>query len=79
MLRRHGAIQSGDAVAVGIPGRVAELGSDSFFKMLGDEVFEAFGLVMQFVEGIIQDFKEKGFYEAVMADDFQSAFAAWGR
>jgi len=72
----HGAVQCGDAVAVGVAGGVAELGGDTFFEVLGDEVLKAFGFVVQFVEWIVEDFEEEGFDEAVVANDFQSAFAA---
>jgi len=74
----HGAVEGGDAVAVGVAGGVVELGGDAGFEFFGDEVLEALGFVVQFVEGIIQDFEEEGFDEAVVTDDLQRALTARG-
>ncbi len=76
VLGGHGAVQSGDAVAVGIAGGIIELGGDAGFKFFRDKVLEAFGFVMEFVKGIMKHFKEESFDESVMADDFQRALAA---
>ena len=70
VLRGHGAVEGGDAVAVRVAGGVAELGGDSLFKVFGDEVFEAFGFVVEFTERVAEDFEEEGFDKAVVADDF---------
>jgi len=63
-------------VAVGVACGVVELGGDTGFEFFRDEVFEAFGFVVEFVERIVEDFEEEGFYEAMVANDFQRAFAA---
>lgn len=70
MFRGHGAVEGGDAVAVGVLGGVAEAGGYAFFEAFGDEVFEAFGFVVEIVDGVVEDFEEEGLDEAVVAHDF---------
>ena len=78
MLWGHGAVEGGDAVAMGVAGGVVELGGDAGFEFFRDEVLKAFGFAVKFVERVVEDFEEEGFYEAVVADDFERAFAAGG-
>ena len=52
---------------------MAELGGDALLEAFRDEVFEAFGLLMDFVPGIVENLMEEGFEEAVMADDLKGA------
>lgn len=49
--------------------RVAELRGDSFFEPLGDEMLQPLGFVVNFLERIIENLKQEGFDEAMMADD----------
>lgn len=65
-----------DAVAVGVEGWIAKLGGDALFEALADEMLEALGLVVDLVEGVIEDLEEEGFEEAMVAEDLEGAETA---
>ena len=67
------AVERGDGVAVRVELRVAELGGDALFESLGDEVFEALGLLVHFVPGVAEDLVKEGFEQSMVANDFESA------
>ena len=67
------AVEGGDGVAVRVELGMAELGGDALLEALGDEVLEALGFLMDFVPGVVEDFVEEGFDEAVVADDLEGA------
>ncbi len=71
-----GAVKSGDGVTVGVEVGMAKFGGDAFFKAFGDEVFEALGFLVDLVPGVAEDLVEKGFEQAMVADDLESAFFA---
>lgn len=40
--------------------RISEFISDAFLKTLRDEVLQAFGFIMNFIDGVIEDLVKKG-------------------
>ena len=68
------AVQRGDGVAVRVKLGVAELGGDALFEPLGDEVFEALGLLVHLVPGVAEDLVKKCFEQPMVANDFERAF-----
>src|SRR6185437_15653099 len=74
--RGHGAVQSGDAGAMWIAVGVAELGGDPGFEALGDEVFQALGLVVQLIDFVVEHAIQEGLDETVVTDDLQGAAAS---
>ena len=77
-LLRHFAVHGGDAVAVGVEFGMAEFGGDALFEALGDEMLEALGFRVDFFDGVIEQFVEEGFDEAVVAEDLEGAAPASG-
>src|ERR1700758_3221195 len=67
----HGAVERGDTAAVGVAVWMAQLGGDAGFEALGDEVFQAFGLVVQLVRVVIEHAIEEGLDQAVVANDLE--------
>ncbi len=51
--------------------RVPEFISDPLLKTLRDEVLQALGFIVNFVDGVIQHLEKKGLDQAVMANDLQ--------
>jgi hypothetical protein len=72
-LARQRTVHGGDRVAMRIELGVAELGGDALFEALRDEMFEAFGLLMHLVPGIVEDLMEESFDEAMVANDLESS------
>ena len=77
-LLRHFAVHGGDAVAVGVEFGMAEFGGDALLEALGDEMLEALGFRVDFFDGVIEQFVEEGFDEAVVAEDLKGAAPAGG-
>lgn len=79
MARGHGAIEGRDAGTVGITLGMAQLGVDAGLEALGDEVLQALGLVVEFVQFIVEHAMQEGLDQSVVADNFEGAAAARGR
>lgn len=74
----HVAVEGRDAVPVRVGGGLAEKGGDALFELFADEVLEALGFVVELFDGVVEDFVEEGFEQAMVADDFERAAAAAG-
>lgn len=79
MTLRHGAVEGWDAGAVGVAVGVTELGGDAGLEALGDEVFQALGLVVQLVQVVVEHAMKEGLDETVMADDLEGTAATQRR
>ena len=66
-------------MAVGIKLWVAKFCREAFFKPLRDEMFQAFGFVVDFFEWVLQDFVEECLQQPMVANDLQRASHACGR
>ena len=71
MTDRHGAVQRGDAMAVWVRVRVAQLCRDALLEVLGDEVLQALGFVVQVFDGIPQYLKQEGLDQAMVPYNLQ--------
>jgi len=60
-------------MAVGIKLWVAKFCREAFFKPLRDEMFQAFGFVVDFFEWVLQDFVEECLQQPMVANDLQRA------
>ena len=76
MARGHRTVECGDAGAMGVAVGVAELGRYAGFEALGDEVFQAFGFVVQLVDFVVEHPMQEGLDEAVVPNDLQCAAPA---
>src|SRR3954471_2553278 len=75
----HGAVEGGNAAAVGVAIRLPQLGIDAGFEALGDEVLQALGLIVQLVYFVVEHAIEEGLDQAVVPDDFECSAATGGR
>ncbi len=57
---------------------MAELGGDALLEALGDEVFEALGLLVHLFDGVVEDLVEEGLDEPVVTHDLERAALAGG-
>lgn len=55
---------------------IAELGGDSIFQALRNEMLQAFGLLMHFVPRVIEHIMQKSFEQAMMPKNLQRAMLA---
>ena len=53
--------------------RVSEFSGDPFFKTLGYEVLQAFGFVVKFLDGVVQNLVEKSLDKPVMTNNLEGA------
>jgi len=58
--------------------RISEFGGDPCLKTLGDEVFQALGLLMHFFERVVEHLIKKCLDQSVVAHHFQSPPLACG-
>ena len=59
--------------------RIAQFSGNAFLEALGYEVFQAFGFIMQFLNGVVQYLVEKGLDQSMVPNDLKSAFSASSR
>ena len=57
---------------MGIKFRVAEFAGNTFFEFFRDEVLQPFGLIVQFIDRVIQHAEKKGLNQSMVTDDFKS-------
>jgi hypothetical protein len=67
-----------DGVAVRVAVGMAECGGNTGFELFGDDVFEAAGLLVDFVPGVAKGLYQPGFEQAVMTDDLEGGALARG-
>ena len=53
--------------------RVSEFGGNAFLETLGYEVLQAFGFVVKFLDGVIQNLVEKSLDQSVMTNNLEGA------
>jgi len=75
MLRRHGAIERGDAMPVRVAIRMPQLTRDPLFEVFRNEMFQAFRFIVQFFNWIIEHLEKKRFNQTMMADNLERPFA----
>ena len=75
----HGAVEGGNAAAVGVAIRLAQLGINAGFKTLRDEVLQALGFIVQLVDFVVEHAMEESLDQAVVTDDFECPTAPGGR
>ena len=71
MACRHRTVEGGDAGSMGVAVGVAELGRYTCFEALGDEVFQAFGFVVQLVDLVVEHPMQESLDEAMVANNLQ--------
>ena len=52
---------------------------DALLKALGDEVFKPFGLLMDFLNGVIEHLVEEGLYQPMVAQHFERTASPFRR
>lgn len=61
MLRRHGPVEGRNAMAMRIAIGVPQLPVDALFKVFRNEVLQSLGFIVQFFDGVIQNFEKERF------------------
>ncbi len=56
---------------MGVLLRVAKFSGDAFLETLGDEMLQALGLIVQFVDGVVQNLVEKGLDQPMMTNNLE--------
>ena len=78
MSGRHRAVQRRNAGPVGVALGMAELGINAGLESFGDEVLQALGFVVQFVELVIEHAVQKCLDQAVVTNDLERPAPARG-
>jgi hypothetical protein len=65
-----------NAPPMGIEFRMAEFSRNSLFEFFGDEVFQPFSFVMQFVYWVIKHAEEKRLDQSMMTDDLKGSLSS---
>jgi hypothetical protein len=63
-------------MAVGIYLRIAQLGGNPIFQLLGNEVLQSLRFFVNFIPRIVKDIVQKTLQQPVMPKDFQRPFPA---
>jgi hypothetical protein len=56
--------------------RVPKFSGDPLFELLGDEMLQTFGFLVQFVDRVIEHTEKEGLDQPVMANDLKSPLSA---
>ena len=78
-LFHHVSVQSGNTVTVRIELGPAQLRIDALLETLGDEMLQAFCLVMELLDRVVQDLVQKRLKQSVVTQNLQSAPSTCGR